>query len=127
MTRLLIIGAGGFLGSILRYLVSGVVQNTLWNITFPLGTAFVNLSGCFIIGFITELAEARGFLSDPVRAFFVIGVLGGYTTFSSFGNETINLFRSGESYLALGNIALEVILGLACVWFGRDCAHLLWR
>ena len=127
MTRLLVIGAGGFLGSILRYLVSGVVQNTLWNMTFPLGTAVVNLSGCFIIGFITELAEARGFLSDPARGFFVIGVLGGYTTFSSFGNETINLFRSGESYLALGNIAIEVIFGLACVWFGRDCAHLLWR
>ena len=127
MTRLLVIGAGGFLGSILRYIVSGVVQNTFWNITFPLGTAVVNLSGCFIIGFLTELAESRGFLTDPARAFLLIGILGGYTTFSSFGNETVNLFRSGESFLALGNVALQLVLGLGCVWFGRDCAHLLWR
>jgi fluoride exporter len=127
MLQLLVIGAGGFLGSILRYLVSGFVQNTFWNFTFPLGTAVVNLSGCFIIGFLTELAEGRGFLNDPARAFFVIGVLGGYTTFSSFGNETINLFRSGESYLALGNIAIEVLLGLACVWFGREFAQLTCR
>jgi len=61
------------------------------------------------------------------RAFLMIGVLGGYTTFSAFGNETMNLFRSGESFLAVVNVTLQVVLGLACVLLGRDCAHLIWR
>jgi CrcB protein len=125
--RLIIISAGGFIGTMLRYLVSGAAQNAMGNATFPLGTAAVNLSGCFVIGVLAELAESRGFLTDATRAFLTVGVLGGYTTFSAFGNETLNLFRSGESFLALGNVALQVVLGLACVWLGRDCAHLIWR
>jgi fluoride exporter len=125
--RLLVIGAGGFIGTMLRYLVSGTVQTAMRNATFPFGTVIVNLSGCFVVGFLAELAESRGFLTDASRAFLMIGVLGGYTTFSAFGNETVNLFRDGESLLALGNVALQVVLGLACVWLGRDCAHLIWR
>ncbi len=125
--RIVFIGAGGFIGTMLRYLVSGAVQNAMRNATFPLGTAVVNLSGCFVMGFLAELAESRGFLTDASRAFLMIGVLGGYTTFSAFGNETMNLFRSGESFLAVVNVTLQVVLGLACVWLGRDCAHLIWR
>src|SRR5713226_3988327 len=114
--RIVFIGAGGFIGTMLRYLVSGAVQNAMRNATFPLGTAVVNLSGCFVMGFLAELAESRGFLTDANRAFLMIGVLGGYTTFSAFGNETMNLFRSGESFLAVVNVTLQVVLGLACVW-----------
>ncbi len=125
--RIVFIGAGGFIGTMLRYLVSGAVQNAMRNATFPLGTAVVNLSGCFVMGFLAELAESRGFLTDANRAFLMIGVLGGYTTFSAFGNETMNLFRSGESFLAVVNVTLQVVLGLACVLLGRDCAHLIWR
>jgi len=125
--RIVFIGAGGFIGTMLRYLVSGAVQNAMRNATFPLGTAVVNLSGCFVMGFLAELAKSHGFLTDASRAFLMIGVLGGYTTFSAFGNETMNLFRSGESFLAVVNVTLQVVLGLACVWLGRDCAHLIWR
>jgi CrcB protein len=125
--RLLVISAGGFIGTMLRYLVSGAVQSSFSNITFPFGTAVVNISGCFVIGFLAELAESRGVLTDATRAFLMVGVLGGYTTFSAFGNETMNLFRSGESLLGLVNVVFQVVLGLACVWLGRDFAHLIWR
>jgi fluoride exporter len=125
--RLIVISAGGFIGTMLRYLVSGAVQSSFSNITFPFGTAVVNISGCFVIGFLAELAESRGVLTDATRAFLMVGVLGGYTTFSAFGNETMNLFRSGESFLGLVNVVFQVVLGLACVWLGRDFAHLIWR
>ncbi len=121
------VGAGGFVGSVLRYLVSGATQTLFRNATFPLGTMVVNVSGCFIIGLVSQLAESRGFLTGASRTFLVMGVLGGYTTFSAFGNESLNLFRSGESPLAFANVAGQVVLGLACVWLGRDVAYMIWR
>lgn len=106
--------------------MSGFVQDWAKNILFPLGTLAVNLTGCFAIGLLFELVEARGLFTAEARAFVFIGVLGGFTTFSTFGNETINLWRDGENSYALINIAAHVLVGLAAVWGGRALAHTIW-
>lgn len=125
--KLLLVGAGGFAGSVARYLASGYVQNLSGSIGFPHGTLAVNLAGCFVIGFLSHLADARGVFSADSRAFMFIGILGGFTTFSTFGNETMNLFRDGENSHALLNVGAHVVIGLFFVWLGRSLAYLIWR
>ena len=127
MLNILFVGLGGALGSIARYLVSTWVQTAAKNINFPFGTLTVNLVGCFVIGFLAQLAEARGIFTSESRAFVFIGILGGFTTFSSFGNETLNLARGGEFWNALANIGLNVVIGLLAVWLGRTMAYLIWK
>ena len=127
MTKTLLVGLGGFLGSVLRFLLGGVVQGLFRSASFPIGTLAVNALGCFAIGALSEVAETRGILSDRTRAFAVIGVLGGFTTFSAFSNETLNLFRDGQGVPAAANVVAQVGLGLAAVWVGRVAAYALWR
>lgn len=124
--KLLLVGGGGFIGSVLRYLASGYVQNLSGSIGFPYGTLGVNLAGCFVVGFLSYLADVRGVFTPETRAFVFIGLLGGFTTFSTFGNETMNLLRDGENTYALANVGAHVLLGLACVWLGRTMAYLIW-
>ena len=124
--KLLFVGLGGFAGSVLRYLASGYVQNVSGSVGFPYGTLAVNLAGCFVIGFLSHLADARGVFSADARAFIFVGILGGFTTFSTFGNETMNLFRDGENAFAFFNIGTHIIIGLMCVWLGRSMAYLIW-
>jgi len=127
LRTLFLIGAGGFIGSILRYLLSGYVQQLSKSIQFPFGTLAVNLVGCAMIGFLAELADHRGVVSTETRAFLMVGILGGFTTFSAFGNETMNLLRDGELWLACGNIVGHTVLGLVAVWLGYSSAYLLWK
>lgn len=127
MNNILFIGFGGFLGSILRYIFSGYVQGLLRSVDFPYGTIAVNLTGCLIIGFLSQLAESQGAFTPETRAFLFIGFLGGFTTFSTFGNETMNLFRDSENALALVNIALHTVFGLGAVWLGRMLTYMIWR
>ena len=127
MGKLLLAGVGGFLGSILRYSVSGFVQGLSRSIDFPYGTLAVNLLGCLAIGFLSQLAEARGIFNAETRTLVFIGVLGGFTTFSAFGNETINLWREGESLLAVTNVAAHLVLCLGAVWISRALAYQIWR
>ncbi len=127
MLNIILVGIGGALGSIARYLVSMWVQATVKSVSFPFGTLTVNLFGCFVIGFLAQLAEARGVFTSESRAFVFIGILGGFTTFSSFGNETLNLARGGEFLSALTNIGLNVVIGLFAVWMGRTVAYLIWK
>ncbi|MEW6093345.1 MAG: fluoride efflux transporter CrcB [Chloroflexota bacterium] len=127
MFKVVLIGVGGFIGSISRYLLGGYVQEVSNSSGFPYGTMAVNLMGCFMIGLLSQLAESRGVFPSEIRSLIFIGVLGGFTTFSSFGNETMNLFRGGQMLSALGNISANVILGLFLVWLGRTIAYLLWR
>jgi fluoride exporter len=127
MAKLFIIGIGGFVGSVLRYLVSGYAQAIFRNMLFPIGTAMVNMMGCFVIGLLSHLAETRGLFTDHTRAFLFVGVLGGFTTFSAFSNESFNLFRGGQAVLALLNIFGQVVICLLAVWFGRASAWWLWR
>lgn len=126
MGNILLVGVGGFLGSIARYLVSGYIQDRTGEI-FPFGTLAVNVIGCFVIGGLSELAEARAFLSPEARALVVIGVLGGFTTFSTFGNETVNLLRDGEWAFAVMNLLTHAVLAIGAVWVGRTTAHTIWR
>jgi CrcB protein len=121
------VALGGALGSVSRYLLATWTQTLSRSIDFPYGTLTVNLIGCFLIGVLSQLAETRGAFTAESRAFIFIGILGGFTTFSSFGNETINLFRDGEMLNALVNIGANVIVGLLLVWLGRTVVYLIWR
>jgi CrcB protein len=125
--KILLVGVGGFIGSILRYWVSGYVQQATNSVDFPYGTLVVNLAGCFFIGFLSQLADARGLFTPETRAFTFVGVLGGFTTFSTFGNESLNLLRAGQNNLALGNLSAHLAFGLGAVWLGRTVAYLIWR
>ncbi len=125
--KLGIIGAGGFCGAILRYLVSGCIQQSSGLAFFPIGTMGVNLIGCFFIGLVTLLVEAKGALSPEMRTFVLIGILGAFTTFSTFGNETFTLLKESRIDLAILNSVVQVIAGLIMVWLGRVAATLIWR
>ena len=126
MGKLFLAGIGGFIGSSLRYAVTGYVQTWSRSIDFPYGTLAVNLIGCFLIGFLSQLAESRGVFTAESRTFVFIGILGGFTTFSAFGNETMNLWREGENALAMANIAAHLLLGLGAVWASRALAYQIW-
>jgi len=127
LVSVLFVAIGGALGSVSRYLVGTWAQTASKSIDFPYGTLTVNLVGCFVIGFLSQLAEARGVFTSETRSLVFIGVLGGFTTFSSFGNDTINLLRDGETFNALANVSVNVIVGLFLVWLGRACAYWIWR
>ena len=127
MYSVLFVALGGALGSVFRYLLGTWTQTMSRSIDFPYGTLTVNLIGCFVIGFLAQLVEARGAFTSESRAFVFIGILGGFTTFSSFGNDTINLLRDGETANALANVGANVIVGLILVWLGRTCAFWIWR
>ena len=120
------VGVGGLIGSILRYLLSGLVHDWSKRDDFPVGTLAVNVVGCLVIGLLSQLAEARGAFSPATRAFIIIGVLGGFTTFSSFGNETVNLWRDGEHMLGYLNVAAQLVLGLGAVWLSRLLGDKIW-
>ena len=118
VVKLLLVGAGGFAGSIVRVLLSNFVQQVSAS-SFPFGTLAVNVIGCFVIGFLAQLGEVREIFSADTRAFIFVGILGGFTTYSSFGNETVNLWRGGAGRLALANIVAQLLLGLSGVFIGR--------
>ena len=118
MLKLLLVGAGSFLGGIARYALTGLVQR--WaGAGFPWGTLAVNVTGCFAIGAVLHLVEDRATLGPDARVFLVVGILGGFTTFSAFGWETFELLRANQPGLALINAAGSVTAGLAAVWLGR--------
>ena len=127
MNNILLVGLGGFVGSVLRYLVSGAVQQSLKRLDFPYGTLAVNVAGCFVIGFLAQYGEKYGTFSEESRALIFVGILGGFTTFSSFGNDTINLVRENFLTNAFLNVGANVILGLLAVWLGRTISYLIWR
>jgi CrcB protein len=119
------VGAGGFLGSILRYVLSGWVHRVLDNPWFPYGTLVVNITGSVAIGFLASLAESRSLFTAEFRLFVFIGLLGGFTTFSSLTVETLSLARNTQFVAALANIAAHILLGLLGVWFGNLLARLV--
>ncbi len=119
----LLVTTGGALGTAARYVVSGLVANAFGE-TFPWGTLIVNVSGSFIIGFFFTLTapDGRLFVSAQTRQFVMTGVCGGYTTFSSFSLQTLNLVRDGELLLAGANIVASVLLCMLAVWLGHIAA-----
>jgi len=118
MSKLIMVGLGGFLGSVLRYGAGELVGRISCAACPPLGTLLVNALGCLVIGILAGLAEARGLMALEMRLFLLIGLLGGFTTFSSFGLESYELLRLGNWPMALGNVAAQVSVGLAAVWVG---------
>lgn len=94
---------------------------------FPYGTLAVNLTGCLFAGFLYQWVEIRGVLSSEARSFVFMGLLGGFTTFSTFGNETVNLWQDGESVAAFTNVAVNIALSLGAAWLGYVLAHEIWR
>lgn len=125
MLPILLVGAGGFLGSIFRYVLSGWVHRILDNPWFPYGTLVVNVTGSLAIGFLAGLADSRSLFSSEARLFVFIGLLGGFTTFSSLTIETFSLTRSAQLLAAAMNVTLQIFLGLLAVWLGNLLARLM--
>jgi CrcB protein len=115
----LFVALGGALGSVLRYACAGIGVR-LFGATFPWSTLFVNVSGSFAIGLLAALAtaDAKPIVTGDARAFLMIGVLGGYTTFSSFSLETLNLARTGQLAAAGWNVGASLVFCLVGVWLG---------
>ena len=120
------VGLGGCIGSVLRYLLSEYVQGRAGGI-FPFGTLVVNVFGCFVIGGLSGLFEGTMLPTPEARAFLFAGLLGGFTTFSAFGNETLLLARESGRGLAVANVAAQLILGLGAVWLGRLIVQAIWK
>jgi CrcB protein len=102
---------------VLRYLLQGSIQRAAGN-SFPLGTIAVNMLGCAAIGFLAVVLAGSAPLRDEYRAALMTGVLGGFTTFSAFGLDTYNLAQGGQLRLAVANVAISCLGGVAAVWLG---------
>ncbi|MBI2824009.1 MAG: fluoride efflux transporter CrcB [Planctomycetia bacterium] len=122
MTKLLLIAVGGGLGSVLRYGLQGAVQRIAGG-GFPAGTLAVNAIGCLCVGFLTAMLTGPFLIREEYRIGLTVGVLGGFTTFSTFGLETFHLANDGQMRLALANVVLSCGLGFAAVWFGYRLAE----
>lgn len=118
LVNVLLVGCGGALGAVARYGVGGLVHRNPALAGFPFGTLTVNLVGCLLIGLGAGLADARQAIGPEARLFLFVGVLGGFTTFSSFGYETVALLRDHEFLRAGLNAGLNVFAGLLLVWLG---------
>ncbi|MDR3490521.1 MAG: fluoride efflux transporter CrcB [Gammaproteobacteria bacterium] len=118
MHNLLLAGLGGFIGSVFRFLLTALTYRWLNYPIFPYGTLLVNVTGCFIIGLLNGIAENQNVFSPELRVFMFVGVLGGFTTYSSFGYETFALFRDDQLGVAGLNILLQLSLGFLAVWLG---------
>ena len=126
MSKLILIFLGSGLGGVLRYVLSGWVQN--WTTeSFPTGTLVVNVIGCFAIGFLSQAFTAPGgmglAIKEEYRIAIIIGIIGGFTTFSAFGKETLSLAADREMMLAALNLILSVALGFGAVWIGTRLAE----
>ena len=117
LKTLLFIGTGGFIGSISRFLASRFMQNTFPS-ALPLGTFFVNISGCFLIGLIYGLSERGTLFTSGWKMFLTVGFCGGFTTFSTFANENLAMLRDGDFFHFLLYTGLSVFLGIGATLFG---------
>ncbi|MCI0366256.1 MAG: fluoride efflux transporter CrcB [Phycisphaerales bacterium] len=122
MTKLILIFLGSGLGGVLRYALSGWVQAATTE-SFPTGTLAVNVIGCLAIGFLSAAFEGSVLIREEHRIAIIIGILGGFTTFSAFGKETFALAADREMMWAILNVLLSVGFGLASVWLGTRLAE----
>jgi fluoride exporter len=117
MHSILLVASGGAIGATLRHL-SGLLVQRIPSGDMPLGTFFVNVVGCFLIGMLAGAAETRSFFTGDTRLFLVVGILGGFTTFSSFGFEAFELIRRGHTTLAVVHVTGQCVLGIGAVAVG---------
>ncbi|MFA0821325.1 MAG: fluoride efflux transporter CrcB [Methanomethylovorans sp.] len=120
MYTVLLIGIGGFIGAILRYTIGGWVQNSFSN--FPFGTLTVNIIGSFFLGLIMYLSEYQGVFSDQTRMFLTIGMIGAFTTLSTFSYESFRLLERSEFTLLTINLTATVLLSMFAVYIGKTVA-----
>ena len=124
MQKTILIGVAGLIGTLLRYWLSGYVAKQHGG-TFPLGTIAVNLVGCLATGAVFYATEERFLLSPTVRTVILIGLLGGFTTFSSYGLQTLTHLRDGEYGFATLNVVASNVLGVFMVWAGHTLGRVL--
>lgn len=125
MHSVLYVGIGGFIGAISRFLLSRSVQQLFSSTVFPFGTAAVNIIGCFLIGFLNGADQIKQIFNPNIRLLLFVGVLGGFTTFATFGYETAELLKNNYTASGIINILVQVAVGLAGVWVGGQTAKLL--
>jgi len=116
MRLILLVGSGSFIGGILRYLLSLFVYSKSQS-TFPFGTLAVNIIGCFLIGLVFGISDRNNMIQEW-RLFLATGLLGGFTTFSAFSNETVGMLRDGQLWHAAAYISASLFLGLAATFIG---------
>ncbi len=126
MLNALYVGVGGFLGAILRFIVSEYVQNHSLSGTFPIGTLAVNFLGCLLLAALSAVSNQMGGFSAESRALLFIGLLGAFTTFSTFSFETYSLFQDGKLLSAGFNVFLNISICIFAVWVGREVISSLW-
>ncbi len=124
MFKIFMIALGGGLGTLLRYVLAGWAQKFVDG-SFPLGTLVVNSAGCFLIGFLGAAFGGPFLIREEYRVALFVGVLGGFTTFSTFGWETFSLTNDGQFRLAVANAILTNAIGFAAVWVGYRMSHKL--
>lgn len=124
---LLLVGVGGFAGSVARYALGGWLLHHTAQQRFPWSTFAVNVAGCLVIGVLAGLAERHALSNPGLRLFLFTGLLGGFTTFSAFGLETLFLLRRGEPWVAVAYVGGSVLLGLLAVWLGMRGVQLFAR
>lgn len=123
---LFIIGSGSFLGGVSRYLLARFVQNNYLS-SFPYGTFWVNILGCFLIGLFYGISEKSQFLTSEWRMFLTVGFCGGFTTFSTFAHENLSLMKDGN-FLHLALYAgFSVFLGITATYLGNQMVHVVWK
>ncbi len=125
--NILLVGLGGFAGAVARYLLGGWVLHHTLSAKFPWSTFAVNVLGCLVIGVLSGLAERMEWFSPPVRLLLLTGLLGGFTTFSAFGLETVHLLRRGEPTIALAYALGSVLICTLAVWIGLKSIEFLPR
>ncbi len=122
MTKLLLIFAAGGAGSVARYVVAGAAHRAA-GAAFPVGTFIVNVAGCLLIGFLAAAFAGRWMIREEFRVAILVGFLGGFTTFSTFGYETFSLVTDGQWARAVANAFGSIVVGLAAVWLGYRLAQ----
>jgi CrcB protein len=120
VSQFVLVGVGGALGSIARYKLSGLVLHHTTDWRFPLGTFAVNVLGCLVAGVLAGLVERHDFFSADARVFLFTGLMGGFTTFSAFGLDSIYLLRRGEVGVAAAYVTLSIACGLIVFWLGMS-------
>jgi CrcB protein len=122
MKAILLVALGGAVGSVARMKLSGLILANTVDWRFPAGTFTVNVLGCLVAGILAGLAEKYDFFSPDLRVLLFTGLLGGFTTFSAFGLETMFLLKRGDFLVASANIVLSVVAGLLALWLGLGLA-----